>query len=87
MDERGIQVVDRNAVGGQPGWNARPALFNSLRPRRGRAAGGTASVLVAQEGGAFAQVVVTELGCTAGTCAVSSEDGRLAEGMSVRVDG
>ena len=50
-------------------------------------AGGTASVLVAQEGGAFAQVVVTELGCTAGTCAVASEDGRLAEGMSVRVDG
>ena len=44
VDERGIQVVDRNAVGGQPGWNARPALFNSLRPRRGRAAGGTASV-------------------------------------------
>ena len=40
-----------------------------------------------REGGAFAQVVVTELGCTAGTCAVSSEDGRLAEGMSVRVDG
>lgn len=68
---------------------SQPVLDALLVPQRAVSvdAGGTASVLVAQEGGAFAQVVVTELGCTAGTCAVSSEDGRLAEGMSVRVDG
>lgn len=68
---------------------SQPVLGALLVPQRAVSvdAGGTASVLVAQEGGAFAQVVVTELGCTAGTCAVSSEDGQLAEGMSVRVDG
>ena len=68
---------------------SQPVLDALLVPQRAVSvdASGTASVLVAQEGGAFAQVVVTELGCTAGTCAVSSEDGRLAEGMSVRVDG
>lgn len=68
---------------------SQPVLDALLVPQRAVSvdAGGTASVLVAQEGGAFAQVVVTELGCTAGTCAVASEDGRLAEGMSVRVDG
>ena len=68
---------------------SQPVLGALLVPQRAVSvdAGGTASVLVAQEGGAFAQVVVTELGCTAGTCAVASEDGRLAEGMSVRVDG
>ena len=68
---------------------SQPVLGALLVPQRAVSvdAGGTASVLVAQEGGAFAQVVVTELGCTAGTCAVFSEDGQLAEGMSVRVDG
>lgn len=48
---------------------------------------GVATVLVEQEDGSFSQVRVTELGCLAGTCAVSSEDGALTDGMNVRVDG
>lgn len=48
---------------------------------------GVATVLVEQKDGFFTQVRVTELGCLAGTCAVSSEDGGLTDGMNVRVDG
>ncbi len=48
---------------------------------------GVTSVLVEQKDGSFTQVVVTEFGCVAGTCAVDAEGGTLTEDMSVRVDG
>ncbi|WP_136193792.1 peptidoglycan-binding domain-containing protein [Actinomyces procaprae] len=66
-----------------------PVLDALLVPQRAVSAdvNGVTTVLVEQKDGSFTQVVVTELGCVAGTCAVDAEDGTLTEDMSVRVDG
>ena len=66
-----------------------PLLDQLLVPQRAISldANGVATVLIAQTDGSFSQVRVTELGCVAGTCAITSEDGALREGASVRVDG
>lgn len=66
-----------------------PLLDQLLVPQRAISldANGVATVLIAQTDGSFSQMRVTELGCVAGTCAITSEDGALREGASVRVDG